>query len=178
MHHLHPVFTNKEKNWVGPSPSRERKQPPLYIRWTYSRIMYILGIVAKIPHNFGENINKQSAKKRLRMHHLHHFFKNSLGETTTPQLLLQENKKNSPLFRGSSWAPTCRRGIHSRTLPQAAPCTDLVTPPPFPSSEPSGSALARSKNIRFTFAHWRLNASMYLRDLNHLRCSHGPVNMH
>ena len=25
--------------------------------------MYILGIVAKIQHNFGENINKQSAKK-------------------------------------------------------------------------------------------------------------------
>ena len=27
------------------------------------RVTYIFGIVAKIPHNFGENINKQSIKK-------------------------------------------------------------------------------------------------------------------
>ena len=131
---------------------------PLKLRWKLSRIKYIGVLKAKITHNFGREINTNSAhKKWLRMHHLHPIFENVPGKFPGPHL-----QEGYPLPHPPQSGALRRFGY---------------PPPPFPSSEPSGSATARSKNIRFTFAHWRLNASMYLRDLNHPRCLHGPVNL-
>ena len=71
---------NKRRRTTPPPPSTGEEKNALYIQGN-------LEIVAKISHNFGENINKQSAQKRLRMHHLHPFFnppppqKKNIGET-------------------------------------------------------------------------------------------------
>ena len=75
----------------------------------------------------------------LRIHHLHPIFKNVPGKFPGPHL-----QEGYPLPHPPQSGALRRFGY-----------------PPFPSSEPSGSATARSKNIRFTFAHWQLNASMY-----------------
>ena len=57
-------MTFSQKNWGRIPPLQEEKIPSIsYVRWKYPRVTYIFGIVAKIPHNFGENINMQSAKK-------------------------------------------------------------------------------------------------------------------
>ena len=53
--------------------------------------MYILGIVAKIPHNFGENISKQLAKKAMNAPFASFFQNISRGDHDPP--ILQENKK-------------------------------------------------------------------------------------
>ena len=62
-----------------------------------SKLSHILGIVSKIPDNFGGNINNQSPKKAQNGPFASFFFRKFLGET--PPHILRENKKTLP-----SWA--------------------------------------------------------------------------
>ena len=120
------------KNYLGETPSppyceKVKKSPSLalydllQLRWKFSRITYIEDRSFESNNYtrfFGRKINTNSAKNGLRMHHLHPFFTKFPG--------------------GGPPDPHLREGgFPSRTLPPAALCADLVTPP---DSGPSGSA--------------------------------------
>ena len=100
MHHLHPFF--KKFLWETRPLLWEYQNffgfiyDPIHLRWNFSRITYIGDLKAKITHKFGTKINTNSAKSKLRIHHLLRFFKNNSREDPTPPPPYCERIKNSP----------------------------------------------------------------------------------
>ena len=93
MHHLHPFF--KIFLWETRPPYFESiKTPFLGFIWSYTSKVKIL------PHHVyrrlvGKNytqINMNSAKSKLRIHHLLPFFKKKFSERPDPPLLWEDKK--------------------------------------------------------------------------------------
>ena len=84
----------KKKKGRTPSPNAKRNNSPALC--TCILVLEIGALKAKITHNFGGKINRQSAKNVLRMHHLHPFLKYFLGETPTPPPPFCERIKKLP----------------------------------------------------------------------------------
>ena len=73
---------------------------PLQLRWIFSCITYIedRSFEGKNTHNFFGKNRHELGKNGLRMHNLHPFFKNFLGETPSPPPPLLREDKQSPLW--------------------------------------------------------------------------------
>ena len=121
IHHLLPVF--KKNLWETPNPRPywgKIKKSLLGFIWSSKAEVKI--ILHQVYRSF-EGKNYTQFWRRNQHEFCTH--KKNGSECT---ICIQFSK----IFRGSSRAPTCRRGIHSRTLPKAALCADLVPPPLFP----------------------------------------------
>ena len=79
MHELYPFF--KKKTREGTPPPREKGKTSPVSRTSISEIGTLK---AKITHNLGRKKWTGNRLNGLRMHHLHSFVKNVLGETPPP----------------------------------------------------------------------------------------------
>ena len=77
-------FHQKKKKTGGTLPLTREENNPLFILGEHTLALCISSGSSPKSHTILEKILKSNRQKRLRMHHLHHFVKNFLGETTTP----------------------------------------------------------------------------------------------
>ena len=98
MHHLHPVFTNKEKKLGGTLLLTREENNSLFKRAEHTLALRLYSGSSQNSQTVLEKIFTINLQKRLRMDHLHNFFRNFLGETTPPPPYC-EKIKNLP-----SWA--------------------------------------------------------------------------
>ena len=106
MHHLHPFFQKFLGDPEPPPPllREDKKFPSLAFPWSTAKVKIFPHHVyrrseiwkRKLHTIFGGKNRHELGKNGLRMHHLHPFFKNFLGETPTPPPPYCEKIKNFP----------------------------------------------------------------------------------